>query len=150
MLELVRTNSENSDFRELICKLDSELSIRNGDTQFQYDMYNKIPFIETVVIAYWNDKAVGCCCFKAFENKTVEVKRMYLDTDYRGKGIAQKMLSEIESWAKEKGFSDTVLETGYKMIEAIHLYKKMGYSQIPNYRQYADNPESICMSKSLQ
>ena len=72
---------------------------------------------------------------------------MYLDTDYRGKGIAQKMLSEIESWAKEKGFSDTVLETGYKMIEAIHLYKKMGYSQIPNYGQYADNPESICMSK---
>ena len=150
MLELVRTNSENSDFRELICKLDSELSIRNDDTQFQYDIYNKIPFIETVVIAYWNDKAVGCCCFKEFENKTVEIKRMYLDTDYRRKGIAQKMLSEIESWAKEKGFSDTVLETGYKMVEAIHLYKKMGYSQIPNYGQYADNPESICMSKSLQ
>lgn len=150
MLELVRTDSENSDFKELICKLDSELSIRNGNTQFQYDIYNKIPFIETVVIAYWDDKAVGCCCFKEFGNKTAEVKRMYLDNDYRRKGIAQNMLWEIESWAKEKGFSDTVLETGYKMIEAVHLYKKMGYSQIPNYRQYTNNPESICMSKSLK
>lgn len=150
MLELVRTDSENSDFRELICKLDSELSIRNGNTQFQYDIYNKIPFIETVVIAYWDDKAVGCCCFKEFGNKTAEVKRMYLDNDYRRKGIAQNMLWEIESWAKEKGFSDTVLETGYKMIEAVHLYKKMGYSQIPNYGQYTNNPESICMSKSLK
>ncbi len=150
MLKLVRTNSKNSDFRELVSELDNELSIRNGNIQVQYDIYNKIPFIETVVIAYWSKKAVGCCCFKKFENKTVEIKRMYLDTDYRREGIAQKMLSEIESWAKEKGFSDTVLETGHKMVEAIHLYKKMGYSQIPNYGQYADNPESICMSKLLQ
>lgn len=150
MLELIRTNSENSDFRKLIAELDNELNARNGDTQFQYDIYNKIPFIETVVIAYSDQKAVGCCCFKDFDNNTVEVKRMYLDADYRSKGIAGKMLTEIEYWAKEKGFSTSVLETGYKMVEAIHLYKKMGYSQIPNYGQYADNPDSICLSKQLQ
>lgn len=150
MLELIRTNSENSDFAQLIAELDKELNARNGDTQFQYNIYNKIPFIETVVIAYWNGKAVGCCCFKEFEDKTVEIKRMYLNADYRQRGIAQKMLSEIELWAAEKGFSTAILETGYKMIEAIHLYQKMSYSQIPNYGQYADNPESICMSKSLQ
>ncbi|PXV68846.1 acetyltransferase (GNAT) family protein [Dysgonomonas alginatilytica] len=150
MLELIRTNSENNDFKKLITELDKELSIRNGDTQFQYDIYNKIPFIETVVIAYSNEKAVGCCCFKELDSETVEIKRMYLDADFRSKGIANKMLTEVESWAAEKGFSIAVLETGYKMLEAIHLYKKMGYTQIPNYGQYADNPESICMSKSLQ
>lgn len=150
MLELIRTNSDNSDFRKLIIKLDHELNIRNGDTQFQYNIYNKIPFIETVVIAYSDLKAIGCCCFKEFDNQTVEVKRMYLDADYRGNGIANKMLGEIELWAIEKGFLMTVLETGNKMLEAIHLYKKMGYVQIPNYGQYADNPESICMSKQLR
>lgn len=150
MLELIRTNSENSDFRKLIAELDKELNTRNGDTQFQYDLYNKIPFIETVVIAYSDQIAVGCCCFKEFDNQTVEVKRMYLDTDYRGKGIANKMLTELELWATEKDFSVAILETGHKMLEAIHLYKKMGYTQIPNYGQYADNPESVCMSKQLQ
>lgn len=150
MLELIRTNSENSDFRKLIAELDNELNIRNGDTQFQYDIYNKIPFIETVVIAYSGGKAVGCCCFKEFDSETVEVKRMYLNANFRSKGIANKMLTEVESWAAEKGFSIAILETGYKMPEAIHLYKKMGYIQISNYGQYADNPESICMSKQLQ
>lgn len=150
MIELIRTNSNNNDFRKLIAELDSELSIRNGDTQFQYDIYNKIPFIETVVIAYSDQKAVGCCCFKEFESHTVEIKRMYLNAHYRRKGIANKMLSEIELWAIEKGYFTTILETGYKMPEAIHLYRKMGYIQIPNYGQYADNPDSICMSKQLQ
>lgn len=150
MLELIRTNSENSDFRKLTSALDSELNARNGDTQFQYDIYNKVPFIETVVIAYSDQEAVGCCCFKEFDGNTVEVKRMYLDARFRSQGIADKILTEIECWAKEIGFSTSVLETGYKMMEAIHLYKKMGYSQIPNYGQYADNPESICMSKQLQ
>lgn len=150
MLELVRTNSENNDFKNLIIKLDNELNIRNGETQFQYDLYNKIPFIETVVIAYWDQAAIGCCCFKAFDYKTAEVKRMFLDSDHRRKGIALQMLSEVELWAREKGFVTTILETGYKMTEAINLYKKMGYIKIDNYGQYANNPDSICMSKSLQ
>lgn len=149
MLELIRTNSENNDFKKLIAELDQELSIRNGDTQFQYDVYNKIPFIETVVIAYSDQKAIGCCCFKRIDDETIEIKRMYLNINHRGKGIAYKMLTEVESWATEKGFSIVILETGYKMTEAIHLYKKMRYKQIPNYGQYADNPESICMSKQL-
>lgn len=146
---IVRTNSENNDFRSLISELDKELSIRNGDAQFCYNVYNKIDWLETVIIAYAGSVAVGCCCFKQYNDSTAEVKRMFLNPGYRGKGLAGKMLHEIEIWAKEKGFKQAILETGLKMVEAISVYKKSGYTVIPNYGQYADNADSICFSKRL-
>lgn len=66
MIRICRTNSDNLDFQVLIKELDTDLVKRNGDSQFQYSIYNKIESLSTVVIAYDNDNAIGCVCFKAF------------------------------------------------------------------------------------
>ena len=92
---------------------------------------------------------VGCGCFKKFNNSTVEIKRMFVPLSFRGKGISKKLLIELEQWAKEKGFSGFVLETGKKQHEAIGLYTKLGYQQIENYGQYVDMPNSVCFRKYL-
>jgi len=55
----------------------------------------------------------------------------------------------LENWAKELGFTKAILETGTKQHEAINLYRKHSYSQIPNYGQYADLETSICFVKNL-
>ena len=91
----------------------------------------------------------GCGCFKKFDDNAVEVKRMFVKPEARGKGIAHYMLAGLEAWANEIGFDHAVLETGNNQPEAIRLYEKAGYTIIPNYGQYSGMETSICMRKKL-
>jgi putative acetyltransferase len=147
---LKRTNSTDPDFRSLIMQLDNELNERYGELmQSTYDQHNHIIDIDTVVVAYCNDLPVGCACFKKYDDTSAEIKRMFVKATDRGQGIAYKILSELELWAKESGFKDTILETGDKQHEAIALYQKLGYVITANYGQYSDLETSICMRKEL-
>jgi putative acetyltransferase len=125
---LRRTNSLDPDFPILIKLLDADLAERYGSLQQTYNAFNAIPFIDTVVIAYINDVPVGCGCFKAFDDVSVEVKRMFVNATARGKGVASQILSALEAWAKEHGYLYTVLELANKQPEAIGLYRKLGYT----------------------
>ncbi|MDO3625565.1 GNAT family N-acetyltransferase [Mucilaginibacter sp. BT774] len=147
---LKRTNSTDPDFHLLITLLDKELNKRYGELmQSTYDRYNHIIDIDTVLIAYSNGLPAGCGCFKQFDDTSAEIKRMFVKNTERGQGIAYKILSELERWAKESGFKDTILETGDKQHEAIALYQKLGYVITSNYGQYSDLETSICMRKEL-
>lgn len=147
MISLIRTNSDHPDFIDLVRLLDKELAIRDGDDHAFYSQYNKIANIGNVVIGYDGNKAVGCGAFKPFDQDSVEIKRMYVNEDSRGKKIAGYILSELELWATEIGYKKFVLETGLKQPEAISLYKRMGYKIIPNYGQYVGIENSVCFGK---
>jgi putative acetyltransferase len=149
IITLERANSSNPDFRLLIPLLDKELADRYGELQSVYDHYNHIIDINTVIIAYRGDAPVGCGCFKQIDKHSVEIKRMFVKPAERGQGIASAILSGLELWAWENGFSYTLLETGDQQHEAIALYQKLGYTTIPNYGQYAGMESSICMQKEL-
>lgn len=77
--ELIRTNSDNFDFRELVKELDADLKIRDGDKHSFFAQFNKIDLIKHVVIAYIDEKAVGCGAIKNYSDDTMEVKRMYVN-----------------------------------------------------------------------
>jgi GNAT superfamily N-acetyltransferase len=149
MLKIIRTDSTNSDFVELVKMLDADLAIRDGDEHDFYNQFNKIDMLKNVVVAYENDLAISCGAFKSLETGVVEIKRMYTLPEARGKGLATKVLTELEKWAAELGFEKTLLETGKKQPEAIALYGKNGYRIIPNYGQYAGIENSVCFEKSL-
>ena len=149
MIRLQRTTSDNEDFRLLIPELDRELKSRYEERQAIYDRYNIIENNRNVVIAYKDEMPVGCGCFKKFDDHSVEIKRMFVKPEYRGQKIAASILQELENWAVELNISGTVLETGIKQPEAIHLYQKSGYIVVENYGPYKGLPESICMQKNL-
>jgi len=146
---LKRTSNTETDFKKLISKLDKYLSIVNGEQDAFYAPNNVLDPLDTAVIAYYNNKPVGCGCFKRYDEDSVEIKRMYVDPDLRGRGIASTILNELEKWAKENGFKYTVLETGLKLDDANALYRKQGYEVIENYGQYAGIASSVCMKKTL-
>jgi len=150
MINLVRTNSDNSDFRELVALLDQDLQIRDGDEHSFYAQFNKVDKIRHVVVAYEIEKAVGCGAFKKYSEGAAEIKRMFVRPENRGRGIAGKILTELETWAKELKFSECILETGVKQPEAIRLYKKSGYETIPSYGQYLNIENSVCMKKLIK
>ncbi|MEH6405793.1 MAG: GNAT family N-acetyltransferase [Leeuwenhoekiella sp.] len=149
MMQFLRTDSTNSDFIKLVKHLDASLAITDGDEHAFYDQFNKIDSIKYVVVFYEAEKAIGCGAIKEFSQDTMEIKRMYVDPESRGKGIASKILNELENWAAELDYAKCILETGTRQIEAVALYKKNDYNRIANYGQYIGVENSLCFEKIL-
>src|SRR5215831_884781 len=111
-MRIIRTDSGNQSFIELINLLDGYLAEKDGAEHSYYDQFNKIDKINHVVVVYENDRPVACGAIKKFDAKSMEVKRMFTLQEWRGKGIATKVLKELEAWAKELGYNKCLLETG--------------------------------------
>lgn len=150
MIKLIRTNSDNNDFINLVKFLNDYLKIVDGDDHDFYHQYNNIDVLKNVIIAYIDNKPVGCGAFKKYTESDVEIKRMFTLPETRGKGIATKILKELENWSKELNFETCVLETGKRQIEAVQFYKKNDYKAIPNYGQYEGVTNSVCFKKKLK
>ena len=149
MYNIKRTTGENEDFKLLVTLLDKDLEIRNGDEQVFYTQFNSIDMIRNVVVAYDGDLPVGCGAFKEIGPQVLEVKRMFVRNEFRGRGIANSLLTELEDWGKELSFHKFILETGIKQQEAVRLYLRAGYDITPNYGQYIGIENSICMVKVI-
>ncbi|MBP6025164.1 nitrate reductase associated protein [Ferruginibacter sp.] len=144
-----RTTANDKDFQWLIKQLDNELWNELKEDQATYDQYNKVPDINTAVVVYINAQPVASGCFKKYNADTVEIKRMFVEKKFRGKGISKIVLTELECWAIESGFKFALLETSIHFKTATTLYTSAGYKIIPNYDQYAVLQESVCMKKEL-
>ena len=148
-LHITRCDSDNPDFRQLVALLDATLAILDGEDHAFYAQFNKIDKIKNAVVAYLDGEAVACGAFRPYDEQSVEIKRMFVWPEHRGKGIARAVLQAVENWAAEEGYQRCILETGQKQPEAINLYHSSGYHDIPNFGQYAGVENSVCMEKIL-
>jgi len=96
---------------------------------------------------------VGCVAIRAADEEhgpgTGEVKRLYVRPEHRGRGLARVLLTEMHRLAAELGLRRLVLETGDRLTAAIALYSSAGWTRIPNYGPYADDPGSLCFEYLL-
>lgn len=148
-MKLLRTNNTNKDFRDLIVLLDAHLAVTDEDEHDFYHQYNGLDAIRHVVMLYVEDEPLACGAFKEYSDGVVEIKRMFTAKAARGKGLAVRVLDELEAWATEEGYTKALLETGKRQPYAVRLYEKQGYLTVPNYGQYAGMDNSVCMEKSL-
>ena len=74
---------------------------------------------------------------------------MFVTQAQRGKGFSKIILSALEKWARELGYSIVRLETGKGQPEAMGLYKKAGYVVTENYGPYIGIENSVCMKKKI-
>jgi putative acetyltransferase len=145
-----RTNSDNTDFQKLVYELETYLTGLDEEAHNECKEYNKLETINHVIIAYENNVIVGCGAIRGFDKDTIEIKRMFVSDKFRNKGIATRILFELEIWAKDQGYIKSILETGTMMLDSISFYQKNNYIQIPNYGQYSSKPKSICFFKPLK
>jgi GNAT superfamily N-acetyltransferase len=148
-ITLIRTDPENINFIKLVKELDDFLTIIDGSEHSYYAQFNKLDSIKHVIIAILDNKAIGCGAIKEFDTTTMEIKRMYVLPQYRGKRIAEAILKDLEKWALELSYSHCILETSDKLEAAIALYKKCNYQTIENYGQYVGLKNSVCFIKKL-
>ena len=148
MIEIIRTNSENLEFKKLVELLNSDLSKRDGNTH-SISQFNSIAHLKYVVLALKNGTSIGCGAISKYDFSLMEIKRMYVSPEARGQRIGEKILSELEDWSRELESIKCILFTGSKQPEASKLYQRNGYRPIEKYGKLKNIPDSLCFAKDL-
>jgi ribosomal protein S18 acetylase RimI-like enzyme len=81
--------------------------------------------------------------------RPVEIKRMYVSPQARGRGHARAMLAHLEVTARDAGADAVVLSTGQPQQEAIALYRSAGYGDIARFGYYARYDTAVHLGKRL-
>lgn len=149
VFKLIRTDSDQTDFIKLVGLLDAYLTVIDGEEHTFYNQFNSIENLKHVVVAYENNEAVGCGAIKKFDATRMEVKRMFIQPSFRGRGLARRILNDLEQWTRELGYTKCILETGRRMQDAVSLYKNCGYQVISNFEPYTTMENSICFEKKI-
>lgn len=150
ILKQVLCNS--TDFVLLCDELDKFLNgaIGGEDRREKYKKFNCLDTMDYVVAAYDNEIPVGCAALRKFSDDTVEVKRVFVREEYRGRNIGGKILDNLIIYSKGLGYGYMILETGDFLKASVRLYSRYGFEKIPNYGAYVGMPESLCMGRSLK
>ena len=138
--------------RRLVDALDAELLGRypdEGDGFFNLVEDDVAEGKGAFLVAWWLGVAVGCGAIRTLDIHAVEVKRMYVTPEARGFGVGSAMLRALEREAKALGRSRICLETGTRQPEAIALYRRHGYLDVPRFGDYPDSPLSLWLGKTL-
>jgi GNAT superfamily N-acetyltransferase len=152
-IEIRRGDLGSAVASELITALNAELSKQYpepGATHFRLDPQEVSEANGAFLIAYSNEKAIGCGAIRKLENDTAEIKRMYVTPEARRMGIGRKLLQALEAEGRRLGSRRLLLETGERQIDAMGLYIQAGFVRIPPFGEYVGSPLSICMAKELQ
>lgn len=86
------------------------------------------------------DNVIGTVALKKIDDYTVELKALYLDSSYRGKGLGSRLIKKVIDEAKNRGFKSIVLDSMSQYKEALRLYGKFGFRDTERYNDnvYAD------------
>jgi GNAT superfamily N-acetyltransferase len=160
-LEIVRVGAGHPDAMLLIAEVQAEYVIRYGgpdDTPLDPLMFE--PPAGSFFVGYLDlaegRRPVASGAWRAHGDveafgttRTAEVKRMYVAPAARARGLARRMLAHLERTAAAAGAEAMILETGTAQPEAIALYESSGYTPIPSFGYYKDQPLNRCYGKAL-
>ena len=150
-IDYIWTDGNNEDFQKFQLKTEEFYSSIVGGRKNReaFIPYNISESITDVLIASVEGAAVGCAGLKAYSDSDVEIKRVWVDPEFRGNHISTAMMDALEAKAVELGFRRAILQTRPQMEEAVHLYTKRGYVLIDNYPPYDKLDGAICFAKEL-
>jgi GNAT superfamily N-acetyltransferase len=92
-----------------------------------------VPPAGVFLLATLNAEPVGCGAVKLHHDARAEIKRIWVTDTVRGLGIGRRMLSELERYAAERGWTTVQLDTNRNLTEAIAMYHSAGYREIEPY-----------------
>jgi GNAT superfamily N-acetyltransferase len=135
--------------QQLIHELCAELSQRYGTPPSPFSPSDVLAPRTAFLIARLGTWPVGCGALRRIDDTAAEIKRMYVAPAGRRRGIARRILAELERRAADFGYLAVRLETGIHQHEAIGLYEASGYRRIPAFGHYVGSAISVCYEKAL-
>jgi putative acetyltransferase len=99
--------------------------------------------------AFANERLVGCCGYVRHEEGYGELKRLFVCPEVRGRGVGERLLTELEAHARADGIPVLRLETGVRQPASVRLCERMGFTRRGPFGNYLDDPLSVFMEKRL-
>ena len=88
---------------------------------------NQLDEIKEAIVVYEGKRVIGGGAIRRYDDETIELKRVFVHTEYQGRGIGSRIVSLLMEWAVELGYKKMVLETGELLAESCAVYKKLGF-----------------------
>jgi len=149
MIVLRQIDPTQADAADLIRQLDEYQESMYPPESNHLDSVDELSKTNVHFLAAYIDSTIcGIGAVKVL-NDYGEIKRLYVPGKYRGKGIAKKIVKELEKCLVKRSIFTARLETGIHQHEAIDLYKKFGYSEIAPFGDYTEDPLSVFMEKKI-
>ena len=92
-----------------------------------------------LLVAEKDGRIAGCVALRGLEDGACEMKRMFVSSEFHGRGVGQALAGAIIERAQELGYSKMMLDTGPAQREAQGLYRKFGFRNVEPY--YHLSPE---------
>jgi putative acetyltransferase len=147
LLEEVKPQSEEA--INLTAKLFNELEEIYGKGKIEDFIDENKDFLKFYVAKTKKGAIAACGGLKKFDAGSAEIKRMYVEKEFRGEGISKVILDKMEEVAANLNYKRVVLKTGIRQPEAVNLYKRAGYVKIQCFGEHIKDEESICFEKNL-
>lgn len=112
-------------------------------------LYSKPGKVKLVAVDEANGTIMGCVALRMLSLDMAEMKRLYVDPAYRGRGVGRALVEAILAKAREIGFQHMVLDTSFAMKAAISLYLGLGFTPIEPYNNQ-DTATVLCLGIDLQ
>ncbi len=87
----------------------------------------------TFIVGQIDGRPVCCGGLKRLDDRTCEIKKMYVVRSLRGRGVARMLLGQLESRARALGYQVARLDTGPKQVGARRLYESTGYMEVADF-----------------
>jgi putative acetyltransferase len=101
----------------------------------------------TFLVLTDDDRIIGTGAIRYLEPGVCELKRLWLLTEYHGQGLGYRMMMDLISFARSKGYKVMRLETdNVVQRRAVEFYKRLGFHEIP---RFGDDPDDIGMEMHL-
>jgi putative acetyltransferase len=151
-IEFHRESLDSAVVRALVKSLNAELESiypEDGANFFRLDPEEVAEGRGAFLVAYLDNKPIGCGAIRLNEPGLAEIKRMYVDPALRGRRVGRKIVDALVAQARQLGAKRIVLETGPRQPDAIAMYAHAGFVEIPLYGEYIGSQFSVCMAKDL-
>jgi DNA-binding MarR family transcriptional regulator len=87
----------------------------------------------TFLLAWSDGLPMGCAALKGSGGELAEVKRLWVAPSARGLGLARRLMNAVEDAARDLGIRVLRLDTNSALPEALELYRKTGWAEIPRF-----------------
>jgi ribosomal protein S18 acetylase RimI-like enzyme len=135
-------------FQEYADSLGVDLGYQGFDRELRDLPGDYAPPTGTLLLARSDDEVVGCVGVRAFDERTAEMKRLYVRPSGRGLGLGRTLAVAAIDFARSAGFERMRLDTLPQMQQAQELYRKLGFVIIEPYR-FSAVPGTVYMELSL-
>jgi ribosomal protein S18 acetylase RimI-like enzyme len=136
-------------FREYAAWLAIDLSFQNFEDELAALPGDYAPPSGCILLARIDDEPAGCVALRKIDNQSCEMKRLWVRRSFTGRKLGRRLAEAVIAEAPRMGYQRMRLDTMPLMVEAIALYRSLGFREIPPYR-FNPVPGTLFLELDLQ